>query len=154
MYLDSQNIPYEWLRHPEAFTAQEVAHALHLSGKKLAKTVIVEADRRMIMTVLPASHRLVMSELRGAVEAREVKLLPESELEKVFPGCDLGAIPPLGDLYGMDVWVDRTIADQEEIVFNGGTHLDAVRMKYGDFAHIAKPRVGRFAELRAAATAA
>jgi Ala-tRNA(Pro) deacylase len=153
MYLDSQNIPYEWLQHAEAFTAQEVAHALHLSGKKLAKTVIVEADNRMIMAVLPASHRLVMSELRGAVEARDVRLVPETELEKIFPGCDLGAIPPLGDLYGMDVWVDRTIADQPEIVFNAGTHRDAVRMQYGDFARLAKPRVGRFAELRAAAAA-
>ncbi len=153
MYLDSQEIPYEWLRHAEAFTAQEVAHALHLSGKRLAKTVVVEADRRMVMVVLPASHRLVMSELRGVLEAREVKLIPEAELEKIFPGCDLGAIPPLGDLYGMDVWVDRTIADQEDIVFNAGTHLDAVRMKYGDFVRLAKPQVGRFSELRAAAAA-
>lgn len=154
MYLDSQDISYEWLRHPEAYTAQEVAHALHLSGKRLAKTVVVEADSRMIMVVLPASHRLVMSELRGVLEAREVKLLPEPELERIFPGCDLGAIPPLGDLYGMDVWVDRSIADHEEIVFNAGTHMDAVRMKYGDFVRLAKPRVGRFSELRASAAAA
>lgn len=153
MYLDSMNVSYEWLQHSEAFTAQEVAHALHLSGKRLAKTVVVEADSRMIMVVLPASHRLVMSELRGVVEAREVKLLPEAELEKIFPGCDLGAIPPLGDLYGMDVWVDRTIADQKEIVFNAGTHMDAVRMEYHDFVDLVKPRVGRFSELRAAAAA-
>jgi Ala-tRNA(Pro) deacylase len=154
MYLDSQEVPYEWLKHSEAFTAQEVAHALHLSGKRLAKTVVVEADSRMVMAVLPASHRLVMSELRGVVEAREVKLLPEEELEKIFPGCDLGAIPPLGDLYGMDVWVDRTIADQEEIVFNAGTHADAVRMKYHDFSALVKPRIGRFSELRATSAAA
>jgi Ala-tRNA(Pro) deacylase len=150
-YLDSSNVPYEWLRHPQAFTAQEVAHALHLSGKRLAKTVVVKADTRMVMVVLPASHRLVMSELRSVLEAREVHLVPEEELTATFPGCDLGAIPPLGDLFGMDVWVDHTIADQEEIVFNAGTHVDAVKMKYGDFASLTKPGVGRFCELRVAA---
>lgn len=153
MYLDSQNIPYEWLKHSEAFTAQEVAHALHISGKQLAKTVMVRADSRMVMIVLPASHRLVMSELRGVLEAREVNLVPEEQLAATFPGCGLGAIPPLGDLFGMDVWVDRTIADQEEIVFNAGTHVDVVRMKYHDFTALSKPRVGRFSEIRAAAAA-
>jgi len=152
-YLDSQNVTFEWLRHPEAFTAQEVAHALHLSGKRLAKTVVVSADGRMVMVILPASHRLVMSELRGVLEAREVHLVPEEQLASTFPGCDLGAIPPLGDLYGMQVWVDRTIADQEDIVFNAGTHADAVKMKYHDFAALSKPRLGRFSEIRAAMAA-
>ena len=146
-YLDTQNVPYEWLPHPQAFTAQEVAHSLHISGKRLAKTVIVQADERMVMTVLPASHRLIMPELRAALEARHLEMLPEGELAKVFPECDLGAIPPFGNLYGIDVWVDRTIADQGEIVFNAGTHVDAVRMKYHDFAGLAKPRVARFSEV-------
>ena len=153
MYLDSQNVPFEWLKHPEAFTAQEVAHALHLSGKRLAKTVVVQADSRMAMVLLPASHRLIMSELKGVLEAREVYLVSEEQLAATFPGCDLGAIPPLGDLFGMDVWVDRTIADQEEVVFNAGSHVDAVRMKYHDFAALSKPRIGRFSEIRGAEAA-
>ena len=153
-YLDSKNVPYEWLPHPQAFTAQEVAHSLHISGKRLAKTVIVNADGRMIMAVLPASHRLVMPELKASLEARHLEMLPEGELAKVFPECDLGAIPPFGNLYGIDVWVDRTIADQGEIVFNAGTHVDAVRMRYHDYAGLAKPRVGRFSEMWGAAAAA
>jgi Ala-tRNA(Pro) deacylase len=152
-YLDSQNVPYEWLPHPQAFTAQEVAHSLHISGKRLAKTVILRADDRMVMVVLPASHRLIMNELRSAMEARQLEMLPEGELAKVFPDCDLGAIPPFGHLYGIEVWVDRTIADQGEIVFNAGTHVDAVRMKYHDYAAVAKPRVGRFSEIWASAAA-
>lgn len=145
-YLDSQSVPYIWLPHPEAFTAQEVAHALHISGKRLAKTVVVEADGRRIIAVLPASHRLIMSELRTALNAHHVEMLREVELAKVFPDYDLGAIPPLGKLFGIDVWVDRSIADQGEIVFNAGTHTDAVRMNYHDFALLARPRIGRFSE--------
>ena len=83
-YLDSQNVPYEWLPHPTAFTAQEVAHSLHISGKRLAKTVIVSADDRIVMVVLPASHRLIMNDLRSALEARRLEMLPEGELAKVF----------------------------------------------------------------------
>lgn len=152
-YLDSQNVPYEWLPHPQAYTAQEVAHSLHISGKRLAKVVVVNADGRLVMAVLPASHRLMVAELKGAVEARQVEMLPEGELAKVFPDCDLGAIPPFGNLWGVGVWVDRSIADQGEIVFNAGTHVDAVRMKYGDYAGLAKPRVARFSEMWESAAA-
>ena len=152
-YLEYQNVPYIRLPHPEAFTAQEMAHTLHISGKPLAKTVVVEADGRRIMAVLPASHRLVLSELRAALNAHHVDMLHEDELVKAFPDCDLGAIPPFGNLYGMDVWVDRSIADQGEIVFNAGTHADVVRMNYHDFAMLAKPRTGRFSETIASAAA-
>jgi len=152
-YLDTQNVPYEWLPHPQAFTAQEVAHSLHISGKRLAKTVVVRADERLVMAVLPASHRLIMPQLRASLEARHVEMLPEGELAKVFPECDLGAIPPFGNLYGLDVWVDRAIADQGEIVFTAGTHVDAVRMKYEDFAGLTKPRVARFSEVWGSAAA-
>jgi len=152
-YLDSQNVPYEWLPHPQAFTAQEVAHSLHISGKRLAKTVIVDADGRTVMAVLPASHRLLMPELKAVLEARHLMMLPEGELAKIFPECDLGALPPFGNLYGIDVWVDRAITDQGEIVFNAGTHVDAVRMKYADYAQLAKPHVARFSELWSSATA-
>ena len=152
-YLDSKNVPHEWLSHPQAFTAQEVAHSLHISGKRLAKTVVVDADGRLVMVVLPASHRLMMQELKATLEARRLEMLPEGELAKIFPDCDLGAIPPFGNLYGIDVWVDRAIADAGEIVFNAGTHVDAVRMDYGDYADLAKPRTGRFSELWASTAA-
>ncbi len=152
-YLDSKNVPHEWLSHPQAFTAQEVAHSLHISGKRLAKTVVLDADGRLVMVVLPASHRLMMQDLKATLEARRLEMLPEGELAKIFPDCDLGAIPPFGNLYGIDVWVDRAIVDAGEIVFNAGTHVDAVRMDYADYADLAKPHTGRFSELWASAAA-
>lgn len=115
-YLDSQNAAYEWLPHPQAFTGQEVAHSLHVSGKRLAKTVILNADGRLVMAVLPASHRLVLPELKAAIEVRHLEMLPESELAKLFPDCDLGAIPPFGNLYAMEVWVDRVVAEWKSVV--------------------------------------
>jgi Ala-tRNA(Pro) deacylase len=152
-YLESKNVSYEWLPHPEAFTAQEVAHSLHVSGKRLAKTVVLDADGRLVMTVLPASHRMKLDELKTALGAKRLEMLPESELAKVFPDCDLGAIPPLGSLYGMDVWVDRAVADSEEIVFTAGSHVDAVRIAYSDFVKLTKPRVSRFSEVWASRAA-
>ena len=152
-YLDSQKAPYEWLPHPQAFTAQEVAHSLHVSGKRLAKTVILDADGRLVMAVLPASHRLIMPELKAALEVRRLEMLPESELAKIFPDCDLGAIPPFGNLYGIEVWVDRPVEESGELVFTAGTHVDAVRMKYSDYAELVKPHVGRFSELWASKAA-
>jgi Ala-tRNA(Pro) deacylase len=152
-YLDSQKALYEWLPHPQAFTAQEVAHALHVSGKRLAKTVVLNADGRLVMAVLPASHRLTMSELKAALEVRHLEMLPENELAKLFPDCDLGALPPFGNLYGIEVWVDAVVAESGEIVFTAGTHVDAVRMKYSDYAELAKPHVSRFSEIWASKAA-
>ena len=146
-YLDSQNVDYEWLPHPEAFTAQEVAHSLHVSGKRLAKTVVLDADGQVIMAVLPASHRLSLLDLKAALEVRNLELLPEGELAVLFPDCDLGAIPPFGNLYGMDTWVDRAVAEAEHIIFTAGTHWDAVEMKYANYARLAKPRLSRFSAI-------
>ncbi|MBZ5544760.1 MAG: YbaK/EbsC family protein [Acidobacteriia bacterium] len=152
-YLDSQKAPYEWLPHPQAFTAQEVAHSLHVSGKRLAKVVVLDADGRLVMAVLPASHRLSLSELKAELAAQRLEMLPESELVKIFPDCDLGAIPPFGNLYGIDVCVDRAVVETGEIVFTAGTHVDAARMKYSDYAALAKPHEGRFSELWASKAA-
>ncbi len=152
-YLDSNDVQYEWLPHPQAYTAQEVAHSLHLSGKRLAKTVLVDADGRLVMAVLPASLRLSMVKLRDGLEAKRVEMLAESELGKLFPDCDLGAIPPFGNLYGMDVWVDESVAATQEIVFTAGTHRDAIRMRYSDFSALVNPRVASIAEMVSAAAA-
>jgi len=150
-FLDSQNVSYEELHHQPAFTGQEVAHTLHVSGKKCAKTVILEGDGRLAMAVLPASNRLNLHDLQAAMEVARLEMLAESALSKLFPDCEAGAIPPLGSLYGMEVWVDRTISDSEHIVFCAGTHEDCVRMKYADFSKLAKPRVSRFSQVWAMA---
>lgn len=145
-YLDSQKVPHEWIHHPQAFTSQEVAHSIHVSGKHLAKTIVLEGDGKLLMAVIPASHRLNLQDLRGAVEVKQLVMLQESELAKLFPDCELGAIPPLGTLYGVDVWVDRVLAQSDEIIFCAGSHADCVRMSYSDFFDLVKPQIGRFSE--------
>lgn len=152
-FLDSQDVSYESLHHPQAFTGQEVAHSLHISGKHCAKTIVLDGDGKLRMAVIPASNRLNLQELRAAMEVNRLEMLPESELVKLFPDCDRGAIPPFGNLYGVDVWVDRAVSDSGEIVFCAGTHEDCLRMKYSDFAKLAKPRLGRFSEIWAAKAA-
>lgn len=152
-YLDSQDVSYEPIHHSQAFTGQEVAHSMHISGKKLAKTLVLEGDGKLVMAVIPASHRLNLQDLRAAMEVHRLEMLPEGELVKLFPDCDLGAIPPFGSLYGLAVWVDRTVSDAEDVVFCAGTHEDCVRMKYSDFAKLSKPRLGRFSEVWAAKVA-
>jgi Ala-tRNA(Pro) deacylase len=145
-YLDSQNVLYEVVHHSQAFTAQEVAHSLHVSGKKCVKAVVAEGDNRTVILVMPASYRLNLQELKTALKARYVEMLVESELTALFPDCEVGAIPPFGNLYGIDVWVDRTVASTEKILFCAGTHEDCVRMRYADFAKLTRPFVSQFCE--------
>jgi Ala-tRNA(Pro) deacylase len=152
-YLDSQNVPYEVLHHSQAFTAQEVAHSLHVSGKNCVKAVMLKGDDKRALAVIPASHRIDIQELRAALEVSRLDILPESELVGAFPDCDLGAVPPFGNLYGIAVWVDRAVADSEEILFCAGTHEDCIRMRYSDFSKLALPRLGRFSELASAKAA-
>ncbi|MGO8815938.1 MAG: aminoacyl-tRNA deacylase [Terriglobia bacterium] len=146
-YLDSQNVPYETLHHSQAFTAQEVAHSLHVSGKKCVKAVVAEGDSKTVLVVIPASHRLNIQELKSALKANQLEMLVERELVGLFPDCDLGAVPPIGNLYGIDVWVDRAVASTEKILFCAGTHEDCIRMRYSDFSRLTRPFVGHFSEL-------
>jgi len=149
-YLDSQHVSYECVPHTQAFAAQEVAQSLHVPGRRFAKPIVLEADGRLLMAVLPATHRLDLPELKEKLGVDDLELVPEGELAKFCPDCELGALPPFGHLYGMDVWVDKTLGESEEIMFNAGSHTDAIRMKYADFARIATPHLARFAERVAA----
>jgi Ala-tRNA(Pro) deacylase len=145
-YLDSQNVPYETLHHSQAFSAQEVAHSLHVSGKRCVKVVVAKGDNKPVLVVLPASHRLNFQDLKSALKANQLEMLIESELVGLFPDCDLGAVPPFGNLYGIGVWVDRAVANAEKIVFCAGTHEDCIRMRYSDFAKLTMPFLGHFSE--------
>ncbi|MGO8788139.1 MAG: aminoacyl-tRNA deacylase [Terriglobia bacterium] len=152
-YLDSQNIPFETLHHSQAFTAQEVAHSLHVSGKRCVKVVVARGDNKPVLVVMPASHRLNFQEFKAALKANHLEMLLEHELVGLFPDCDLGAVPPFGNLYGIDVWVDRAVASAENVLFCAGTHEDCIRMRYSDFAKLTQPFLGHFSELGTAQAA-
>ena len=143
-FLDDNQVKYVVITHSRAFTAQEVAAATHIPGKELAKSVIVEIDGEMAMAVLPGSQRVDVRLLRDAVGAKEVTLARESAFRDRFPECDLGAMPPFGNLYGMPVYVADSLAEDEEIGFNAGSHTELVKLSYRDFERLVQPRIMHF----------
>ncbi len=143
-FLDTNGARYTTINHSIAFTAQEIAARTHIHGKELAKTVIVKTGDRMLMAVLPASYRVDLGLLSQAV-ASTVQLASEQEFQSKFPNCELGAMPPFGNLYDMNVFVDGSLAEDEEIAFNAGTHTELVRLAYKDFERLVKPRKANFA---------
>lgn len=143
-FLKKQNVKYELIPHPETYTAQETAAAEHVSGKQLAKVVMLKADGRYLMAVLPAASKLSLPKFRQLVGAKEVRLATEQEFKELFPDCEVGAMPPFGDLYELPFFVDMALADNPFIVFNAGTHRDTVRMRYRDYAKIAQPDLAEF----------
>lgn len=140
-YLDSRGIKYVSVQHSPAFTAPEIAESAHVSGRDFAKTVIVMIEDEMAMVVLPASRRLLLSDLREMLETTHVRLASEAEFKDRFPDCELGAMPPLGNLYGMKVYVSGLLAEEKEIAFNAGTHTEVIKMSYADFELLVRPAV-------------
>ena len=143
-FLDSQNVKYTSIAHSTAYTAQEIAASAHIHGKELAKTVIVKIDGKMTMAVLPASHKVDLVFLKGAAKASKVELTSEQEFKSMFPDCNVGAMPPFGNLYDMDVYAEESLAEEEEIAFSAGSHAELVRMAYKDFERLVKPTVADF----------
>lgn len=140
-YLDEHNKKYVVVKHSTAFTAQEVAASAHIPGKDMAKTVIVKVDGDMKMVVLPSTHNVDFDSIKEAVGANEVELATEQEFEKLFPDCELGAMPPFGHFYDMDTLVAESLTEDEEIAFNAGTHKELVKMNYSDFEELAQPNI-------------
>lgn len=147
-FLDSRGIPYRHFTHPQEFTASRVAESQHLSGKELAKSVLVVADDNLVMAVIPANERLDLEKMAHLVGATGLRLARESEFQDHFPGCELGAEPPLGKLYDVPVWLDVSFEDHATITFNAGTHTDTIQMSVSDFEELEQPVVGRLTELR------
>ncbi len=136
--------PFTSLAHRTVFTAQEEAAATHVPGREWAKTVVCFADEIPILAVLPAHYRIDLERLRRLAGAATIRLSSEAEMQGLYPGCETGAVPPLGPLFGQRVFVDQAIADDAEIVFHAGTHTDAVRMRYGDLSELTQPVIGEF----------
>jgi len=143
-FLESHKIKYKTISHPEVFTAQEIAATAHIPGKELAKTVIVKIDDKMTMAVLPASYRVDFDLLKKGAGAKRVELASEQEFKDMFPDCEVGAMPPFGNLYGMEVFVAESLAEGEQIAFNAGSHTELIRVSYKDFEAHVKPKVLRF----------
>jgi Ala-tRNA(Pro) deacylase len=143
-FLDSQEVKYLKIAHSPAYTAREVAQSLHIKGHKVAKTVIVLIDGKMAMAVMPANRSVDFEYFQKEIGAREIKLATEGQFKDKFPDCEVGAMPPFGNLYGMEVYVDQHLTDDEEIFFNACTHSELIRMSYLDFERLVKPKVLRF----------
>jgi Ala-tRNA(Pro) deacylase len=138
-FLDSLHADYSLSAHPNAVTAREVAAAAHLPAREVAKSVVVFGDGEYYMIVLPANRLLDFREVRLALGLSQVRLATEDELSKLFPDCELGAMPPVGSLYGLPVYLDSGLAAEDTIAFNGGTHKDVVQMKTADFSKLFHP---------------
>jgi Ala-tRNA(Pro) deacylase len=140
-FLDSHHVKYVVISHSLAYTAQGVAALAHVSGKKLAKTVIVKIDGILAMAVIPASDHVDLDRLRTLTGAQTVEVAAEREFKDAFPDCETGAMPPFGNLYDMPVYADASLAENEEITFTAETHRELVRMEWKDMARLVNPTV-------------
>jgi Ala-tRNA(Pro) deacylase len=144
-FLDDQKIKYVSIAHSPAFTAQEVAESAHVPGRIMAKTVIVDLDGEMAMAVLPANRKIALQDLRDITGSDRVKLATEDAFQKRFPDCETGAMPPFGNLYGMQVYAAEALSQNAEIAFNAGTHVEIIKMAYKDFGRLVSPKMVSFA---------
>ena len=138
--LDQNKVSYEVLQHPEAVTAQRIAQAEHVKGRHHAKVVMVKSGDQHLMMVLPADHHIDLKKVEKAT-AQTVSLSNEEQFKSLFPDCAIGAMPPFGNLYDLPTYVDKDLAEQDYIVFEAGTHKDAIKMRYRDYQKIVKPKV-------------
>jgi Ala-tRNA(Pro) deacylase len=143
-FLDSNNIQYVTISHSPAYTAQAIAASAHVSGKELAKTVMVKVDEKMAMAVLPASYQVDFALMKEAVGAKKLELATEAEFKDLFSECEVGAMPPFGNLYHMQVFAAAKLAEDDEIAFNAGSHTELIKLAYKDFERLVKPTVVKF----------
>jgi Ala-tRNA(Pro) deacylase len=143
-FLDGRGAKYVTIRHSPAVTAAEVAASVHVAGRDFAKTVVMWIGGRLAMVVLPASRRIVLHDLREMLESPEARLATETEFRDEFPDCEVGAMPPFGNLYNLPVYVSSSLAAETEIAFNAGTHTEVIKMAYADFERLVQPSVVEF----------
>jgi len=144
--LDEKGVPYEERHHPEVYTSQAVAQREHVSGHRVVKVVAVMAGGRPYALVLPASRQVRLDQVRQMLGADDARLASEQEMERYFPDCECGALPPLRHWPGIEVIMDEAMQVRGEILFQAGTHSDAVRMRFDDWFELVRPRIGRFSE--------
>lgn len=140
-FLDENDVRYVIVQHSPAYTAQEIAESVHVSGWAFAKSVMVRLDDRLAMVVLPATRQIDLEALQESTGARNAELARESEFEACFPDCDPGAVPPFGNLFGLPVYISESLVDEPELVFNAGRHTEVMRLAYEDFQRLVEPEV-------------
>jgi Ala-tRNA(Pro) deacylase len=152
-FLDQHKVKYVVISHSPAYTAQGIAGLTHISGRELAKTVIINMDGKLVMAVIPAMLRVDLALLKRATRAKVVTIAAEEEFQDRFPECETGAMPPFGNLFGIPVFVEESLARDREIAFNAGSHRELIRMSWEDFEKLVEPKVMRFGtgKIRAAA---
>jgi Ala-tRNA(Pro) deacylase len=143
-FLDANGVKYEVTLHQVAYTSQEIAATSHISGKAIAKVVMVRRGEALVMTVLPAACKVGTDRLERILGASRISIAREQEFAGLFPDCDTGAMPPFGNLYGLEVYVDEELASHPQIVFQAGNHHELVTMTYADFARLVQPKVAEF----------
>jgi len=144
-FLDENHVRYVAIQHSPAFTAQETAASAHIPGRELAKTVMVRIDGTMAMAVLPSTRMLDLERLRQIAGASAVTLASEEEFAEMFPDCEAGAMPPFGNLYGMAVYADQRLREDQQIAFNAGSHAELIQLAYRDFERLVEPTVADLA---------
>lgn len=147
-YLEERGIPFRCISHHVTYTAQETAASAHIRGRELAKTVMVLLDGRLAMAVLPAMRRLDLDRVGQFAGAKQVVVASERQFRDMFPDCEPGAMPPFGNLYGLPVFVDASLAEDDQIAFNAGTHDELIQLAYADFARLVQPQVAELAYQR------
>ena len=145
-YLKKQKVKFERMKHAERFTSQEIAAAQHVPGREMVKAVLVKADKNFVLAVLQAIYRVNFDRLAKILGAKKVKLAGEKDMARLFPDVEVGAEPPFGNLYDVETVVDEHLTEEEEIVFQAGTHKHTVKMKYADYEKLVNPKVGQFGD--------
>ncbi len=143
-FLDTNNIKYVSIKHSRAFTAQEIAASAHIRGKKIAKTVILKVGGKLIFAVLPATYKIDFNLLKVELGEENIRLANEQEFKDKCPGCEVGAMPPMGNLFNLETYVAASLVEDEEIAFNAGSHTELIKMRYTDFEKMVKPKILRF----------
>lgn len=143
-FLDQNHLKYVAIKHSRAFTAQEIAASAHIHGKKLAKTVVLKVDGKLVFAVLPASYKVDLEMLKEALGNDNIRLANEQEFKDKCPGCEVGAMPPMGNLFNLETYVAASLVEDDEIAFNAGNHTELIRMQYIDYEKVVNPKILRF----------
>jgi len=142
--LDDMGVSYRVSHHPTVYTAQMLAESEHVPGRKVIKPVVVRADGEFVMCALPACYRVDLGELKHQLQAADVVIVDEPQLTELFPGCELGAAPPIGRLFGMTTLMDESLVADDRVTFQAGTHEDAVTMSLAEYRRVAQPEIAHF----------